>query len=107
MDHPSCLELDNEESEERSKEEISHLQEVTGPHLRRMIVYKGSPLLSSWSWCVNLSHVLLDGSLAHPNAQFQEFSTNPLSAPQSILRRHLPNQGDGFCGYLRLMRNRL
>jgi len=28
MDHPSCLELDNEEGEEWSKEEISHLQEV-------------------------------------------------------------------------------
>ncbi len=38
MDHPSCLELDDEESEEQSKEKISHLLEVTGPDLRHVIV---------------------------------------------------------------------
>ncbi len=31
MDHPPCLELDEEEGEERSKEEIGHLQEIAGP----------------------------------------------------------------------------
>ena len=107
MDHPSCLELDNEEGEERSKEEISHLQEVAGPDICRVIAQKGRPLLSSGLQGANVPHVLLNGPLAHVNVQFQEFSTNPFSAPESILRRHLPNQGDGFCGYPRLMRSGL
>ena len=37
MDHPSGLEFDDEESEERSKEEIRHLQEVAGPDICRVI----------------------------------------------------------------------
>jgi hypothetical protein len=68
-----------EEREERSKEEISHLQEVTGPDVHCVVVQERRPLLSSWSWCVNMWHVLLDGALAHLHAEFQQFSTNPLS----------------------------
>jgi len=41
------------------------------------------------------------------NAQFQEFATNPFSAPESILHRHLSNQGNGFRGYPRLTRSGL
>src|SRR5260370_38043514 len=89
MDHPSCLELYNEESEERSKEEISHLQEVTGPDICRMIAQKGRPFLPSWLGRTNSSDVLLDGPLAHVHAEFQKFSTNPLSTPETIHRCHL------------------
>jgi hypothetical protein len=70
MDYPSCLEFDKEEREERSKEEISHLQEIAGPDICRMIVQKGRPFLSSRSACANRSHVLLNGSLAYMNAEF-------------------------------------
>lgn len=107
MDHPSGLELDDEESEERLKEEIRYLQEVAGPNICRVIAQKGRPLLSSGLQDANRSHILLNGPLAHMNVQFQEFSTNPFSTPESILRRHLSEQGDGFHGYLRLMRNGL
>ena len=31
-----------------------------------------------------MPHVLLNGSLADVNAEFQEFSANPLSTPESI-----------------------
>ena len=54
-----------------------------------------------------MSHILLDGSLAHVNTQFQEFSTNALSTPQSILCCHLPDQSDDLCSYLRRMRSSL
>jgi hypothetical protein len=47
MDHPSGLEFDEEEREERSKEEIGHLQEVTGPDICGVIVQKGRPSLPS------------------------------------------------------------
>ncbi len=56
----------------------------------------GHPRLASWRLCANRPHVLLDGTLAHTDAQFQEFTPNPFSTPQSILRRHLLDQGDGF-----------
>jgi len=52
-------------------------------------------------------HVLLDGALADMNAQFQEFSANPFCTPESILFRHLPDQGDGFLGDLGLARSGL
>jgi hypothetical protein len=48
-------------------------------------------------------HVLLDGSLADMNTQFQQFTAYPLSSPESILRRHFPDQGDGFYGYSRFV----
>jgi hypothetical protein len=92
---------------ERSKAEISHLQKVAGPDICCVIAQKGRPLLSCGLKGTNVPHVLLNGQLAHVNVQFQEFSTNPLSTPESILRRHLSNQGDGFRGYLRLIRSSL
>jgi hypothetical protein len=51
LDHSSGLKLDDEEREKWSKEKISHLQEVTSPDVRCVIVQKRRPLLSSWSWC--------------------------------------------------------
>jgi hypothetical protein len=56
---------------ERAKEEIGYLQEVTSPDLRRMIVQERCPILPSWPWCANLSHVFLDGALARINTEFQ------------------------------------
>ena len=38
MDHPPRLQFDEEEREERSKEEIGHLQEIAGPDSCRVIV---------------------------------------------------------------------
>jgi hypothetical protein len=104
MNHPSCLEFDNEEGEERSKEEISHLQEVAGPDICRVIAQKGHPLLSSGLVCANLPHVLLNGPLAHVNVQFQKFATNPFSALESIVPSHLLDQRDSLCCQLRLRR---
>jgi hypothetical protein len=37
------------------------------------------------------------------NTQFQQFTAYPLSSPESILRRHFPDQGDGFYGYSRFV----
>ena len=76
---------------ERPKEEIAHLQEIAGTDICRMIAQKGRPFLPSWLGCANLSDVLLDGSLAHMHAEFQQFTTNPLSTPKSILDCHLPD----------------
>ncbi len=91
MDHPSCLEFDEEECEERSKEEIRHLQEVAGPDIYRVIAQKGRPFLPSWLGWANASDVLVDGLLAHMKTQFQEFPSNPFRTPEAILYCHLPD----------------
>jgi hypothetical protein len=69
--HLARFQFDKKESEERSKEEVSHLQEVAGPDLSGVVAQKGCPRLASWLVGSNSSHILLDGALAHPNAQFQ------------------------------------
>jgi len=105
MNHPPRLELDDEKSKERMKKEIGHLQEVTGPDLGGVIAQKSAPLLPSWLRYANVSHVLLDGPLAHVHAEFQEFSTNPLSTPEPIHRCYLLDQCDSFCSDLRRVRS--
>ncbi|HEX3679244.1 MAG TPA: hypothetical protein VHU90_05955 [Galbitalea sp.] len=44
------------------------------------------------------AHVLLNGPLAQLYAEFQELAPDPFGPPQSVLRRHLPDQADGFDG---------
>src|SRR5436309_6870262 len=41
--------------------------------------------LASWLVGANSSHVLLDGALAHSQAQFEQFPTNPFSTPPSMI----------------------
>src|SRR5215470_6280738 len=74
VNHLARLQLDHEEDEEWSKEEISDLQEITFPDLACVVAQKGRPLLTSWLASAYASHVLLDGPLAHTDAQFQQFS---------------------------------
>ncbi len=80
---------------------------VTGPDLPCVVVQERHPLLPSWSWCVKMSHVLLDGPLAHLHAELQKFSTNPLSTPEPIHCCHRLDQADGFCSDLRRVRSGL
>ncbi len=88
MDDLPRLQLDNEEGEKGTKEEISDLQEITGPHLCRMIAEKGPPSLSiSASW-MDLLHILLNSLFTHVNIQLEKFSTNTFRSPKSIVCRH-------------------
>ena len=103
MDHPSRFQFYYEESKERSKEKVSHLQEVTGLEIRRVIAEESAPLLTSWLLGAYRPHVLLNGSLTHVYPQFQQFPANALSSPESIVRRQLFDQGERFHGDLRLV----
>jgi hypothetical protein len=67
MDDFARFQFNDEEDEERTKEQISDLKEITGPDSFRMIAKKGRPGLPSWLWRTSLFHVLLDGSLTHAN----------------------------------------
>jgi len=84
VDHLARLQFNNEERKEGSKEEIGDLQEITGPDLCGVGVQKRAPLLTSWLVDANVPHVLLDSTLTHTKAQFQQFP-RIRSAPQSRL----------------------
>ena len=94
MDHLPRLQFDDEEGKERTEEEISHLQEITGPHLCRMIAQERFPVLSTGSFWANLLHILLNGPFTHPNIQLEELTTNALRSPESIVCCHLLDQAD-------------
>ena len=107
VDHFARVQEGVEEREERSKEQISHLQEVAGPDLSGVVTQKGRPLLTAWLVPANSSHVFLDGTFTHTKAQFQQFPPNSFSAPESVVRRHFSDQGNRFLGDLGLARNGL
>jgi len=107
MDDLARFQFDKKEGKERPKEQIGDLQEITGPDLSYMVAQKGRRLLTSWLLGANYPHILLDHPLAHSQAQFQQFSTHALSSPEPIILRHLPDQGDRFRGYYRLVGLRL
>jgi len=90
------LQFDHEEGKEWSKEQIGDVQEIAGPDLFGMGVQKRAPLLTSWLVGSNSSPIFLEGALTDMDAQFPQVPTNPFSAPESIVLRHLPDQGAGF-----------
>ena len=54
-----------------------------------MIVQERCPVLSSGSFWANLPHILLNGPFTHPNIQLEEFPTDALRSPESVVCRHL------------------
>jgi hypothetical protein len=53
-----------------------------------------------------MPHVLPNSAFADVNAQLEQFATNTLRPPQSIVPCHLFDQRQGFSGYLRFGRSR-
>jgi hypothetical protein len=80
---------------------------VTRPDLCGVVAQKSHPPLASWLVGANSSHVLLDGSLADPQAQFEEFTPDPFCSPESVVFRHFSDQGNGFGGDLGSVRRGL
>ena len=76
MDDSPRLQIENEESKQRAKEEICHLQEVTRPDVFGMIPQECGPGLSCLSRCARMFHVLLNGAFADANAQLQQLTSN-------------------------------
>ena len=77
------------------------------PRPARVVAQKRTPLLPSWLVCANRPHVLLNGALAHVDAQFQEFTPYAFSTPEPIVRRHLSDQAIVSAATFGSMRSRL
>ncbi len=69
-----------EERTKRTEEEISDLEEITGPDLCRMIAQERSPVLSSRPCDTNVLQILLNSPFTHPNIQLEQLATNALSS---------------------------
>jgi len=69
-----------------------------------MIAQACSPGLSKRSLGSNELHILLDGPFTHPNIQLEEFSTDALRSPESVVYRHLLDQADRLGREPRLLR---
>src|SRR5215472_10581976 len=104
VDHSAGVQFDNEEGEQRAEEEIGDREEVAGPDLLSMGVEEGLPGLSTWPGGAHGSHVLLNGPLADAYPQLEQFASDALCSPESVVPGHLLNQGHRLCGEFRLRR---
>lgn len=90
------MQLNDEEEIEIPEEQVDHRQEITRPDALRMILEKNGPYLTQSSVGLHRPHILLNGGGRDLDSQLEEFSPEPGSTPQSIVLRHLLNQGDGL-----------
>ena len=98
MDDSPRLQFDDEEGKKRTEEEVPHLQEITRPHLGRMIAEKRLPLLSTRSFSTNVPHILLNSSFTDSNIQLEKLAPNALRSPEPIVCCHLLDQADRLGG---------
>jgi hypothetical protein len=59
------------------------------PDLLRMSAQEGCPGLPMWSSRAHLSHILLDRAFTDVDTQLEQFATDPLSSPQSVILGHV------------------
>ena len=102
MDNPPGAKFSHEEREDRLEEEVMKLEEVTSPGVCGMVPEEGRPGLTIWTRRSCLSHVPLDRPFRDVNIKLQQFSTNSVGAPQSVVNGHLLNQRNRLRCDLRL-----
>ncbi len=71
---------------------------VARPDMLSMSLQKCAPSLSSWLGGADLPHILLNGPLAEADAQLEQFASDPLCSPQSVVPGHFLDQGHSFLG---------
>jgi len=98
--------LDDDEGEQRSKEDVRHRQEVARPSFCGVVAQEGGPGLPARPWGLLMAEVRLDRPLAHGHAQLQQLAADPLSTPEGVLGGHALKQGDGLGGERRSARSR-
>ena len=98
VDEHRC-QLNDKEGEQGPEEKVRDLQAVAGLYRLGVLPQKGGPGLAGWAGLAQWPHVALDGALADPETELEEFSPDPLGAPERILLRHLLDQGHGLAGH--------
>lgn len=103
MDNLARAEFSDDEGEERLEEHVRQLQEVAGPDVVGVIPEERGPCLTRRFWWAPLSHVPLNRARGNLDANLQQFTSNALSGPESVLRCHVLDQRDRLQRDLRLM----
>jgi hypothetical protein len=94
VDDLARFQFDDKEGKKRTEEEVRDLQKIASPNLCRMIAQKRLPVLSSRFCAANLAHVFLNGPFTHPDIQLEEFPTDALCSPESVVYCYLLDQAD-------------
>ena len=98
MDHFARVQFDDEEGKQRTEEKVSHREKVARPDLLGMSMNERPPRLSLWSCSMNLPHVLLNSAFRNVNAQLEQFASDALCSPESVVPGHLLDQGHRLLG---------
>ena len=97
MQDATGLEFDDEEDEEGTEEEVMDDSEVAGPDASGLVLEEGAPgravLCRMWA---DFAHVLLDGALANLDGELEQFASNVLGAPETVIPGHLADEVDGL-----------
>ena len=99
MNDSPRTEFDDEEGVDLSEEQVEYWEKVTGPHQLGVVLEEGWPILTMGGVGACQAYVLLGCGLGNPDAEFHEFTTDALRAPEAVLPGHLLDQSDGFRGY--------
>ncbi len=100
MDHFARVQFDDEESKKRTEKQVGDWEKVTGPDLLCMSAQEGCPGLPMWSSRAHVSHVFLDCAFTDVNIELEQFATDPLGSPQSVVPGHVLDQDHDLCSYL-------
>jgi len=98
MNNSSRTEFDDEEGVELPEEQVDDLEKVTGPDDLGVILEESWPILTMGGVGACQADELLDCRSRDPYAEFHEFTTDALHAPEAVLPVHLLDQSDGFRG---------
>src|SRR5260370_15512058 len=91
-DSPS-LQIEKEQYEDRAKEHVERLHEVTSPS--NVVAEESTPALAVAG--DPLLHVPLHGALRDPDSKLEQLTSKPLGAPPWVSRRHLADQRQPSC----------
>ena len=75
--------MDDDEDEQRAKQHIEGLEEITGPYVAGVVVEESGPGLIGSARSSDLTQIRLNRALAHPDMQFEQLPANALCSPGS------------------------
>jgi hypothetical protein len=96
MNDSPRTEFNNEEGIDLPEEQVDNWEKVTGLDQLGVILEEGWPIMTIGGAGACQPDVLLDCCLSNPEAEFHEFATDALHAPEAVLPGHLLDQRDGF-----------
>ena len=98
VNEASRAQLDDDEQEYASEEDVIGLKEITGPDLPGMVAEEGCPGRHWGTGPTYLLDVLLDGALADSQSELEQLSPHAFCPPGAVLFGHLLDERHDFVG---------